>query len=275
VDEEVEIQENRNFEFEHCCALIPLLVNIHKVITCAIETVRPRAFQLAGNLTLDSVLANANDSRGLEDPFAWQKDAAAARQALNTARLWITDLGCILGFIVAHMRWEANSAIDESWLDGVWDHPDEDVQARFNDLRASWINTPTLRRVGVLIKPFDCMWGCYTGALVISHSPMWISWGTEPRKILVTALDIPRPLRPTLDEIRDAFPPDQPSLAQHAAWMREAVTQNYLPPAAVEYDRGYMHGSVDTVYASERHVVDERATSRWDSSTTKGRADFT
>jgi hypothetical protein len=97
----------------------------------------------------------------------------------------------------------------------------------------------------------------------------------EPRKILVTALSIPRPLRPTLDEIRDAFPPDQPSLAQHAAWMREAITQKYLPPAAVEYNRGSMHGPTDTGDAWECHIVDECATSRWDSSYAKGRAAFT
>jgi hypothetical protein len=40
-DEEVKVQQNRHFEFEHRCALIPRLENIHKVITCAIETVRP------------------------------------------------------------------------------------------------------------------------------------------------------------------------------------------------------------------------------------------
>jgi hypothetical protein len=160
-------------------------------------------------------------------------------------------------------------------LDGVWDHPDVDVQAHFNDLRASWINTPIVHRVGVIIKPFDCTWGSYMGALVMSHSPMWISWGTEPRKILVTALSILRPLWPTLDEIRDAFPPNQPSLAQHAAWMREAITQKYLPPAAVEYDRGSMHSPIDTGDAWERHIVDERATSGWDSSSAKGRAAFT
>jgi hypothetical protein len=32
-DEEVEVQQNRHFEFEHRCALIPRLENIHKVIT--------------------------------------------------------------------------------------------------------------------------------------------------------------------------------------------------------------------------------------------------